>query len=494
MKKKMKMMKNMRHIVNYLIFIGVLFSAATGKAYSQYRITVKTNAFTDTVCYLGYYYGKFQYSKDTAVFNKKGIAIFEKKDKKLDRGIYIIAFPNKKHLDIIINNEQIITFEVDTADVVGSAKAIGSKENQAFFDYNRNVSVLGAKIGNLRKLEEKYQEQGNEDSLSAVQDKIRELSKKINNLRQQFIDDAPQSLVSKIFLMTKEPQLPESKHSENQTEDMQNIYNYYKSNYWKNMDMTDEALIRTPVFHSRLERYITDVLIQHPDTLIKEIDYFISEIENNNNKELFKYVVGYLTHHFETSQIMGHDAVFVHMADTYYTIEKAFWVSETTIQKVAERADNLRPILIGKIAPNMALLDTSLSSYIHLWSVVADYTIMIFWATDCGHCKKEIEKLKETHFEKEIKVQIYSVCTDTSLTNWKRHIEEKGISNWINVNGTQSALGHYQKLYDVFSTPLIYVLDAGKKIIAKRIATEMVEQIINQHFAPNRKEQGYENR
>ncbi len=50
--------------------------------------------------------------------------------------------------------------------------------------------------------------------------------------------------------------------------------------------------------------------------------------------------------------------------------------------------------------------------YVKLHDVKADYTILIFWDVDCGHCQKEIPVLKEVYDEllKEKKdVKVYSV-------------------------------------------------------------------------------------
>jgi thiol-disulfide isomerase/thioredoxin len=178
------------------------------------------------------------------------------------------------------------------------------------------------------------------------------------------------------------------------------------------------------------------------------------------------------------------------MVDTYYKTGKAFWTTDNLLKKITDRADKLRPILIGNIAPNMALLDTTLKYYIQLWSVVADYTIMVFWDPDCGHCKKELESLKAFYEENnnDYSVAVYSICTDTSLTRWKEKIKEKGIEDFINVNGTRSALGNYQELYDVFATPLIFVLDNEKKIIAKKIGADNVPVFVKQYAAIRKEE------
>ena len=49
---------------------------------------------------------------------------------------------------------------------------------------------------------------------------------------------------------------------------------------------------------------------------------------------------------------------------------------------------------------------------------------------------------------------------------------------FINVDGPRAVTPHFAEVYDIYSTPVIYVLDETKKIIAKRIDAEQVEDII----------------
>ena len=163
------------------------------------------------------------------------------------------------------------------------------------------MSKLGGEYETLRKLEGKYKET-NDDSLKVVMSQMEGLNKKMLKIKDDFILNNSETFVAKIFRLTTDPILPNPPINEDGTSDSTFLYTYFKENYWKNMDFTDEALVRTPVFHGRLERFITQVIIQHPDSVMKELDLLIKKTEIT--PDLFKYVVWYLTFHYETSQIM----------------------------------------------------------------------------------------------------------------------------------------------------------------------------------------------
>jgi hypothetical protein len=74
-------------------------------------------------------------------------------------------------------------------------------------------------------------------------------------------------------------------------------------------------------------------------------------------------------------------------------------------------------------------------------------------------------------------VEVYSVYTQFEVEKWKKFIREHKL-NWINVyNGVH--LNDLKVKFDIYSTPVIYLLDKNKIIKAKRIGVEQIEGLIN---------------
>jgi hypothetical protein len=95
---------------------------------------------------------------------------------------------------------------------------------------------------------------------------------------------------------------------------------------------------------------------QIPDSLIQSAKYIIEKAKVE--KEVFRYCVIHLTSTYETSKIMGMDAVFVGLVESYYKPDLAYWADSTLLFKVNDRARVLKPLLIGKKAPELLLEDT----------------------------------------------------------------------------------------------------------------------------------------
>jgi hypothetical protein len=95
--------------------------------------------------------------------------------------------------------------------------------------------------------------------------------------------------------------------------------------------------------------------------------------------------------------------------------------------------------------------------------------------------KRSKKKLKALQDSLVFDVQIFAICTDTNLTSWKNKIKDYKIENWANANGTRSITQDYHKLYDVYATPLIYILNKKREIIAKKISAKQIEQFLKHY-------------
>ena len=172
-------------------------------------------------------------------------------------------------------------------------------------------------------------------------------------------------------------------------------------------------------------------------------------------------------------------------------------VPVSKIAKLKTKVDKLRPTLIGKIAPNLILADSTEVNWIALDKVKSDFTLLIFWNDDCGHCKKEIPKYKKLYDSikknTDINFEVYAVGTSIENEGWRKFIIEQDL-NWINVSDFQGIRDNpnkfirerkttinsinYRNTYDIFITPIGYLLDKDKKILIKQFDAKQLSQLL----------------
>jgi thiol-disulfide isomerase/thioredoxin len=140
----------------------------------------------------------------------------------------------------------------------------------------------------------------------------------------------------------------------------------------------------------------------------------------------------------------------------------------------------LKPLLIGKTAPDITMF-TRDRSPLSLHDVDAEFTIVYFWDSECGHCKRQTPKLKEFYERLNPKgVEVFAANTEADRDKWLNYVNENNLS-WINVHDPANLSGFRDK-YDIWATPLIFLLDHDKRILAKRITIEQAEEIITRQM------------
>lgn len=384
----------------------------------------------------------------------------------------VVSMDKKKLFEFIVNSKQNFTLHTNTSNFALNMKVRGSSENKLFYSYliyneqqfHINKELVN-KIDSLNELkEETVQLISSLDSLNSV----------TVDYKISVIDENAGTFVSALLNSMRDIEVPDSvKNSTDSTL----AFKYYKKHYWDYIDLSDSTLLRSPVFMRKVNQYFDQVVAFHPDSVIASIDLVISNARPSQD------VVGYLVWHFvskyQNPKFMGFDKVFVHLVDEYFSNE---YISNTTpsiLTNLQERADKLRPILLNQPAPDLQLVDTMgvLKSFM---SISNKYIVLFFWDTDCGICGKEIAELNKIYGQPDYDIEVFAINVNGDLDKWKKAIHEKNVPG-INVNGTRSATKDFHDLYDIYGTPVIYVLDKDKKIIAKRIGANKIAEFIDNY-------------
>lgn len=450
-----------------------------------YLIKVKIVGIKDSMLLLANYYADKQYLRDSAFLDKQGFYVF-KGPKKLDQGMYTVAGQAKvKYFDFIVDDVQQMTLATDTTDFNLNMKITGSAENDVFYEYLR---YMQGQYEKMMPMQEAYNrnKSSNKDSAAYYRNRMNEVDSLVQEFKKSYISRYPKALFPKVLLMMQDVDVPETPKLPNGQPDSTFGYRYYKFHYWDKIDLADDRLLRTPLFYDKFKRFFDNVIIQQPDSVFKEAVRMIDR--TNGNKEMFKYLVVTITNRCETSDIMGMDAGFVYMVNKYYRTGQAYWVDTASLVRIIKRADDLAPILLGKIAPPLNSYDSTLSRPIPLYGIKAKYTVVVFWDPGCGHCQKEMPKLVESYnkmLAKKMDVKIYSVCATSQVEEWKKYIRDNKHDKFINVIDHDLS----RRQYDVNSTPVFFILDENKKIIAKRLVSEQIDDFLTRYGSLNGKQQ-----
>lgn len=485
--------------------------AFTGSVFAQnaYDIKINLKNCKDTTAFLTFYQFDKNMIIDTCTQIKNGKIIFSGK-KKLDKGIYSLVSQGKTiYFDFFVddNNQKLDIHSDAIENFRTNLKCDNSKIQNAFFEY---IQFFESQKNEFDAHLLKAKGMNKKDSTVFVFEKQKNININIEKYENEFVSTNKATFISDALNLKIEKYLKEIPNASNGRPDSIKAFNYYKNHYWDGVDFKEDGLVRTPFFAGRLKRYFESVVTKNPDSVSVEIDRIMNQ--SLSGSTIFKIMLSYFVTTYETSKIMGFDKVFVHIVDFYFKTGKAndLYNDNNIIKNIIARAEILRPLLLDQIAPELAMIpiesrgkiikmgfeDAKTSenltkifyaneleiekSFLRLSSIKAKYTVLVFWDVDCGHCQVEIPKLIDTYHEllkSKIDLKVFSVYTLQDTDKYQKYILDKKL-DWINVyDGV-----HFNNLkdkYDIYSTPVIYILDKDKRIKAKRIEVEQIKTIIS---------------
>ena len=461
-------------VFNKFLFLPVLLILHGSLMAQPLKVVFEIKNYDNDTLIIGNYYGERQIVKDTLYKVSKGKFVWNSEEK-LAQGVYLALMkPSNTFIQFMVNeNENQFSLMTDFKDI-GHVKFKGSNDNELFYGYMDYLKEKRVQADTLRSRIERATKAGLEDKES--RQALEKLDKDVKKAQHDLIEKHPKSLTALLLKGTGDIDVPEFEGLPADSIKMRRYY-YYKEHYFDNIDMQHPALIRTPFIYHKIDTYMNKVVNQHPDTIIRAIDFVLLKLEGNT--EAYRYFLAELLNKFATMKLVGYDAMYVHLVDNYYLKGKAPWINEENLQKMKENAGDLRPILIGKKMPDITTYKED-GSPVRLWSIQSPYTVVLFWAPDCGHCQKSMPHIVEFYKKyKDKGVKLLSICTkggDKMPTCWPA-IEKEHMGDFIN---TADEYSRYNMKIKIKSTPKIFILDEHKEIIIKDIPAEEMDKVFQE--------------
>ncbi len=138
---------------------------------------------------------------------------------------------------------------------------------------------------------------------------------------------------------------------------------------------------------------------------------------------------------------------------------------------IKTKIDNFKDISIGSVAPDFSG-PTPDGKTLSLKQALGKLTIIDFWASWCGPCRKENPNVVALYNEFHAKgLNIIGVSLDKDAAKWNDAIAKDGLT-WSHVSNLQFWNDPIAVLYNIKSIPATYILDEKGVIIATNLRGE----------------------
>ena len=461
--------------MRFAIFVLILNITSNSFGQAGYKIDFKVKGLKDTTAYLGHYKGESTYLRDTAKVNSQGIFSFDGK-LTLGQGVYFLVMNKTRVFEFVVGSDQNFELETTTEDYIKNMKVIGDEDNKLFFE-NMHFNMDRHKEAEpyIKILQDSTLT--DEKKKKEAQEAFAKINDKVVAYQNEIIAKYPTTVTTRIFKATKQIEIPTPPKKPDGSIDSTFQLRYYRAHFFDNFDLADDALTQMPKpwYQEKVKEYLEKLFLPQPDTITKAIAGLV--VKAKMNPETYKYLVYTCLFLYQSPEIMGLDAVYVNLYDTYFaTGEMDYWANASLKKSLKDHADKLRRAQIGKTAPNLMMQDQNMQPR-SLYDIKKKYAIVFFFDPDCGHCRTETPKLVEFYNKNKAKYnfEVFAVASDTSMLKMKNFIKEMK-TPWITVNGPRSyTKEHYSTLYYAETMPSLYILDDKKKIIARKLPVEKLE-------------------
>ncbi len=450
---------------------------------SFYDIKIKIKDFKSPKALLCYYYGDQTFLVDSAQVDTMNGAMRFTQNKRLPEGVYFIAKPDGAVLDFIVAGWKDFSITTTSLSLYDSAKVENSRENDVFFKYMRAIQSTAAQSAQLQKTNELLRQAKAREAVAENERKFVELYQNLEKTLKNTIQENPGLYITKLLAANQQPTVPDNIKPYTESKKINPIYPYYLAqNYWNNFDFSDERLLRSPYFVTKVKEYVSRVVSPSQDSVNVYTDLLLDKMKAQ--PLYYKYTLKFLTQWCDidnsnkANDAFFSESLFIHLVDTYHGLKNS-GTDTFTLQRLRYKADAYRTNRIGVVAPNFSLPD-SLGVIKNLSdSTTKLYTLVAFYSPICSHCKEKMplftDILKRANPDV---LNVYAIDTDGNKEMWLNFIRN------LNLNATHlidsKSESDLQKRYGSWNLPAVYLLDKDKKIVAKNITPERLALIVNQ--------------
>jgi len=430
---------------------------------------------------LGSYFNGKVLIIDSLYLSSEGTGVFRKKDK-YPEGEYLLHLLidtvklHARTIQFLLAAEQVFSITIDTTDYLGITKISGAKQTEALLNYSRFLQAK-QKERNLLIDELKILQESRQDT-AKVKSQLDVLNKEVKQYQEHLAGEYKGKWVAS-FLQGVEPPSAGTYFVPASREEYEKEFRYQKSHFFDNIDLQDSRFWRTSYFPQKINEYMEKWVEPNPDSLAHAASRLVAKTMGDSI--CFNLMFNRLMNYSLSNKKMGSENIWMKLMEDYY---HTGWINRLDFAE-REQLDTeyqwLKNNRIGQQAKNLDLLNID-NKPVNLYQLGEKYTLLYFYDPTCYHCMEMTRNLYGIIYKKYAGkgLDVVAMCIMKDENEWIAYIHKNQFEgeHWHNV-WDPSEKSFFWLYYDTRSTPVMYVLDENKKIIAKKIDIDSLNKLFD---------------
>lgn len=248
-----------------------------------------------------------------------------------------------------------------------------------------------------------------------------------------------------------------------------NTHKQVSEQYWNLSDGQFQFLKNSPFVRQYLNNFYDRMISQHFDSIYTCIE---TQMKFVTDSDLRTFYFSVLTNKYETSKIVGHENVYANIVKGFPRSDFK-WVEDSIYIKLQEKANNIRLNPVGGLATNFPLKNFKTGLATNLEQLFGIYKLVVFFDSDCGHCKEAMPFYMEVIDEfRDNGLTPILVTVETTNEFLSDLILSRGYDPSYFYYHHEITSNDFRLKYDIPSTPQLYILDSNNRILAKNIPSK----------------------
>ena len=368
-------------------------------------------------------------------------------------GYYELKYKNYKMALLLTSAETVyqVIIKTDAQQEVKSMKITGSKENDAYRSFRREE--VGLKVV-LRDFKTECAGDGR-SCLTKYKKQMATHNELMDYLKMRFKGTYTAGVLANLGCV---PDLAGAAY----------VATQMQKGFFDATDFADSSLYRTPDLTNKLSCYLESVADTSATGRLKFITGLMDKTKGKKAAQK-----GLLTTLFN---------VFLDEYREPYIASLVQWAKDqpnlATEQPVmAAKLKLVANVLDGAIAPDVVGENLFQKSQNLLGTVQQNkLTLLIFWESDCPHCRKAMPDFIRLYKQYHAKgLEIFAASLDTDKSKWKAFIDANHLT-WNNIVLPEGSSAHAD--YFIQYTPTVVLIDGKGQIVRRFISVEDLEKAI----------------